>query len=248
MRLIMSTTQFGILRIEKSPDIPKLVAKQIIDLISDGKLKPGDKLPSEHEMTQMFGISRISLREAMKLLEAKGYIESMDRRGKFVKSITDTMMSPIEEMISIDHEKIWELLYVRRIIEAEAAYLAAKNATKEQILEMKNLSEKAEIHGLDSLLTTKEGGLIYTRFFDLLAESTKNTLFMHIRQTIAGLLKGAFPYSRKKLTNVGGSSRKIFLQLGKIWDAIEKRNPEGARIATIEHINYIEKTLRLALK
>lgn len=243
----METKPFGISRIEKSPDIPNLVSKQVIDLISEGKLKPGDKLPSEHEMTQMFGISRISLREAMKLLEARGYIESLDRRGKFVKSVADSMMSTLEELISIDHAKIWELLYVRRFIEAEAAYLAAKNATPEQIVEMKSLSERAEKAGLDTLLITKEGGLIYTRFFDLLAESTKNTVFMHIRQTIAGILKGAFPYSRKKLTNVGGSSRKIFTQLGKIWNAIEKRDPEAARLATIEHIDYIEKTLRLAL-
>jgi GntR family transcriptional repressor for pyruvate dehydrogenase complex len=74
MRWVMETKPFGISRIEKSPDIPNLVSKQIIDLISEGKLKPGDKLPSEHEMTQMFGISRISLREAMKLLEARGYM------------------------------------------------------------------------------------------------------------------------------------------------------------------------------
>ena len=74
----------GLSRIEKSPDIPTLVMNQIIDLISQGKLKIGDKLPSEQEMTELFGISRISLREAMKLLEAKGYIESRDRKGKYV--------------------------------------------------------------------------------------------------------------------------------------------------------------------
>jgi len=128
----MEKKEIGISRIEKSPDIPSLVARQIVDLISEGRLKPGDKLPSEHEMTNLFGISRISLREAMKLLEAKGYIESRDRRGKFVRSVVDTMRSPIEELISIDRAKIWELLYVRRIIEAEAAYLAAKNATDDR--------------------------------------------------------------------------------------------------------------------
>jgi GntR family transcriptional repressor for pyruvate dehydrogenase complex len=243
----MEKKEIGISRIEKSPDIPSLVARQIVDLISEGRLKPGDKLPSEHEMTNLFGVSRISLREAMKLLEAKGYIESRDRRGKFVRSVVDTMRSPIEELISIDHAKIWELLYVRRIIEAEAAYLAAKNATDDQVKQMKEISEKAIQMGIDTLLNTKEGGIFYTMFFDILADSTRNTVFMHLRRTITTILKGAFPYSRKKLSTVKGSSKEIFSQLIRICDAIEERDPEAARMATIEHIDYIEKSLRQAL-
>src|SRR4030043_411214 len=90
-------------RIEKSPYIPSLVAKQIIEHIASGKLKPGDKLPSEHDMTTTFGISRISLREAMKLLEAKGYIASHGRRGKFVKTVGGPPLeSTIEGIISVD--------------------------------------------------------------------------------------------------------------------------------------------------
>lgn len=244
----MDKKEFGISRIEKSPDIPSLVAKQIVDRIAQGKLKPGDKLPSEHEMTELFGISRISLREAMKLLEARGYIESRDRRGKFVKSMVETMRTPLKELLSIDDERIWELLYVRRIIEAEAAYLAARNATREQIKQMQEISKRAKEIGLDLLLNTKEGGVFYTRFFDLLADSTRNTVFVHLRKTITTVLREAFPYSRKKLSTVRGSSREIFSQLSKITDAIEAHDAEAARLATIEHIDYIEKSLKKALE
>ncbi|MGB4269423.1 MAG: GntR family transcriptional regulator, partial [Spirochaetota bacterium] len=108
--------QLMINKIEKAPDIPSMVVSQIIELISSGVLKPGDRLPSELEMTRRFGISRISLREAMKLLEAKGYIESQGRKGKYVKSVVDdAIKTPIEGLIQIDHKKIWELLEVRRI-------------------------------------------------------------------------------------------------------------------------------------
>lgn len=71
----MGKKTFGMSKIEKSPDIPSRVTNHIIDLITKGALKPGDKLPSEHEMTKIFGISRISLREGLKLLEARGYIQ-----------------------------------------------------------------------------------------------------------------------------------------------------------------------------
>jgi len=244
----MDNKSFGMSKIKKSPDIPSLVAKQIIDRIAKGALKPGDKLPSEHEMTKLFGISRISLREAMKLLEARGYIESHNHRGKFVKSMVDDMRTPLKEFLSIDHKRIWELLYVRRIIESEAAYLAANNASREQIKQIRDMFKQATKINLDIIINTKEGGIFYTRFFDLLADATGNTVFMHLRKTITTILREAFPYSRKKLSTIPGSSRDIFRQLRKIGDAVEKRIADAARIATIEHINYIEKSLKSVLE
>ena len=238
----------GLSRIEKSPDIPTLVMNQIIDLISQGKLKIGDKLTSEQEMTELFGISRISLREAMKLLEAKGYIESRDRKGKYVRSLTDNVKSSIEDLIAIDHDKIWELLAVRRLIDSEAAYLAAKNVSKEQKRRFKKLVDSISDIGAETVLTSKEGGKLYSNFFDILADSTKNTIFVHLRDTIAHVLTGAFPFSRKKLSRVDNSSREIVKQLFRIYEAIENKDADEAKAATIEHIDYIEKTLKKALK
>ena len=146
----------GLSRIEKSPDIPTLVMNQIIDLIAQGKLKIGEKLPSEQEMTELFGISRISLREAMKLLEAKGYIESRDRKGKYVRSLTDNVKTSIEDLISVNHDKIWELLAVRRLIDSEAAYLAAMNVTKEQKKRFKKIIDRLSVIGADKVLVSKE--------------------------------------------------------------------------------------------
>ncbi len=240
-------SDFGISRIAKAPGIPTMVAEQIIDLISEGKLKPGDKLPSEQEMTELFGISRISLREAMKLLEAKGFIESQDRKGKFVKSVVDGMRNPIEDMIQIDHRKIWELLAVRRIIDSEMAALAAVNATKRHIQQLQKVIEEARRMSLDTVLFTKEGGRFYSDLFDILADATKNTIFVHIRQTIASVLKGAFPYSRKKLSYVKGSSEQITHQLYQIYEAILNKDPVAAKRATQEHIDYVEQSLRKAI-
>jgi len=244
----MKTKLPGLSRIEKSPDIPTLVMNQIIELISQGKLKIGDKLPSEQEMTELFGISRISLREAMKLLEAKGYIESRDRKGKYVKSLTDNVKSSIEDLISVDHEKIWELIAVRRIIDSEAAFLAAKNVAKEQKARFKKIIDTLEKIGAENILLSKEGGRLYSDFFDILADATKNTIFVHLRKSITTILTGVFPYSRKKLSKVPESSKDIVKQLLTIYDAIEKRDADTAKSATIEHIDYIEKSLRKALK
>lgn len=244
----MGKKTFGISKIEKTPGIPSRVTNQIIDLITKGMLKPGDKLPSEHEMTNLFGISRISLREGMKLLEARGYIESQDRQGKFVKSMFDDVRTPLKEYLSISQERMWELLYVWRIIDAEAAYLAAKNASLEQIKQIKELFKEARKIDPNNIINIKRGGIIYTRFFDILSDATGNTVFIHLSKTITNILREDFPYVRKKLSTIPGVSLDILTQLSKISNAVEKRMAEAAKTATIEHINYIEKSLKIALE
>lgn len=233
--------------IKKSPVIPTLVADQIIHLISRGKLRPGDKLPSEHEMTRRFRISRISLREAMKLLEAKGYIESRNRKGKFVKFAADPAKSPIEGLLEVNQEKIWELLYVRRILDSEAACLACERATHKDLAMLKKLYERALEVGEESVIhETKEGAKLYTEFFNTLVSCTKNTIFMHIRKSINSILIGALSFSRRKLLVIEGSSRAIVRQLHAILDAIERRDPLAARAATEEHIDYLKRSLKKA--
>ena len=235
--------------IEKTPGIPSKVAKQIIEHIKSGSLKPGDRLPSENDMTKQFGISRISLRESLQLLEAKGYILSHGRKGRFVNEISgQAFESTIEELISIDHKKIWELLAVRRIIDSEAARLAAKYATKRQIANLKMVKRDMEKIGIKNVINTKEGGKIYARFYNDLADATNNYIFSHLMKSISSLLKGVLPYSRQKLMNVPGASEIFYKIHIKILAAIEKGDAELARKYVILHIDWLEKTLRKILK
>ncbi|KUG22279.1 transcriptional regulator, gntr family [hydrocarbon metagenome] len=240
--------KFGISKLEKSPGIPSRVTNQIIDLITKGILKPGDKLPSEHEMTNLFGISRISLREGLKVLEARGYIESHERRGKFVKSMFDDLRTPMIDHLSVSQESMWELIYVWRILDAEAAALAANNATLEQVKQIKQLFKEARKIGLSKIIIAPKGIIIYTHFFELLANTTGNTVFVHLSKTMTDILHEYFPIVRERLSTISGISKNIVTQLRKISDAIEKQKSELARIATIDHINYIEKSLKIVLE
>jgi len=245
----MGTKDRVISRIEKSPRIPTLVAEQIIDHIIQGVLKPGDKLPSEQKMTRLFGISRISVRESMKLLEAMGYIVSYERRGKFIAMPEEGAMSPIDGLVAVDPRKIWELLDVRRFLDAEAAACACLHSTKKERAELKKIYDKTVELGIDTVIyNLKEGGRLYTRFFDLIAECTGNSIFIDLRKSINTILAGVFPYSRKKLSLIEGSSRAIVKGLSAIYQAIETQDPQAARKATIRHINYIEKSLKKAIE
>ncbi len=235
-------------KIEKAPHIPNMVVNQIVKLITEGVLKPGDKLPSELEMTRRFGISRISLREAMKLLEAKGFIESHGRKGKYIRSALDGSLSQtIENMISVDHEKIWELLYVRRLIDSEAAALAAAKATKEQIDGLLNFLREVELLGTNNIMEKREGGRLYAKFYNDLADATNNTIFAHLMKSISSMLRGALPYSRTKLQSVPDSSWAIYEQHVAILNAIQEHSPEKAREAMRIHIDWLENNLRKIL-
>ena len=236
--------------IQKTPDIPQLVADQIIEQISKGILKPGTKLPSEIQMTEDFGISRISLREAMKLLEAKGYIESMGRKGKFIRSLADSSLKePIEEMISIDHDKIWELLAVRRIMDSEAAALAAENASDTQL---KDFEEEVKVK-LDKLkksgsMDQKESGRIYNDLYMKIAELTNNTIFYHVMKSIHSILRGSLPYSREKLKDLDGVFEDFIQQHTDIIGHIFAREPKKAHDAVKTHIDWLEEKLKTVLK
>ncbi len=234
--------------IAKSPTIPMKVAEQIIGLIRSGVMQQGERLPSEEAMTKLLGISRITLREAKKLLEARGYIQSQGKGRRFVNIPGERERTSIEDLISIDSGKIWELLHVRRILDSEAAFLASTTATRKEKGKLRTLCRVAIEQGLgERQPIAEEGGRLYAEFFETLVSATHNTIFSELRKSVDSLLEGALPYGRKKLSTMQGSSKQILEQLCTIVDAIEGNRPAAAKEAMISHIDYLEKTLRKAL-
>ena len=233
----------------KSPHIPNLVVSRIVKLISGGMLKPGDKLPSELEMTRRFGISRISLREAMKLLEAKGYIESLGRKGKRIKSVVhNAVTSQIEELISVDQNNKWQLLKVRKILDSDGAFLAASGATPEQLEKFDIFTKECDRIGIDDLIFQEEGEKLYADFYKYIAMATNNTVFAHLMRSISQMLHHAIPYSRSILQEVENSSRSLYEQHCVILNAIQKGEPLLAKEAVAAHIDWLEAVLRKPLK
>jgi len=105
------------------------IVEQVLDLIKEGKLKPGDKLPPEQVLAENFGTSRPSVREALSALEILGITESRGGKGNFIK---DTPRSPLyeQEVMELEKEESpFEILEARKAVEIEIAELAGKKAT-----------------------------------------------------------------------------------------------------------------------
>ena len=107
------------------------VANQIKNLISDGQLKPGDRLPPERELIKQFGVSRPSLREALNALVTMGFLEIKQSKRTFVKSVaSERMEDPLSFLIKTDTQKIFDLIEVRKAMEAWGATQAARGLLK----------------------------------------------------------------------------------------------------------------------
>lgn len=106
------------------------IVTQLIALIGEGRLAPGDKLPPERELIAQLGVGRSSLREALSILEALGYVEVRSRKGVFVKGLDPSLaLDPLTRILQEDFGKLRMLYEVRNDIELASAAAAARRRT-----------------------------------------------------------------------------------------------------------------------
>ena len=113
-----------------APRLADVVAREIEQRVLEGRLKPGDRLPSERDLSVQLGVSRASLREAIHKLAARGMLESRQGGGTFVTDRLDSSFGNPWEAILRDHPGVHEdMLEFRHMLEARAAECAALRAT-----------------------------------------------------------------------------------------------------------------------
>jgi GntR family transcriptional repressor for pyruvate dehydrogenase complex len=213
------------------------VAKQIKALISEGKLKPGDRLPPERELIKQFGISRPSLREALKSLGTMGFLEVKQAKRTYVKSVTsERMQGPLSLLIQTDTQKIYDLIEVRKAMEAWGAYYAAQRASEEDIERLeKILKEMKQAIEQDQPWEKEDAD-----FHLAVAQATHNIIQIHLMSTIYDLLKE----SVAKIFTNHVKTKKLYQQHCRIFYAIKKHSPEKARESTLEHLDYVDSEVK----
>src|SRR5262245_46615986 len=110
----------------QSTRIYEEIGRQVKQLIAEGRLKTGDRLPPERELAEKFVVSRTSVREALRALESLGLIEIRPGEGTFVRQVSvDALVGPLALMLPSQREAIGELFEARRVLEPAIAALAA---------------------------------------------------------------------------------------------------------------------------
>ncbi len=216
------------------------VAIKIEEAILRKELSPGDKLPSEHELCEQFGVSRTSVREAVRILTTQGIVEVEKGRGIFVKnlssqSVTDGILKFYQHRLG--GEYALDLVHTRQALEPSIAYFAAIRRTEEdlEIIE-KNLKLIEENHD-----NPKESARYDIEFHDSLAKASKNMLFVLMMRPLHNLIPPVKSRIHEKLK---GSTDVALLWHDKIYQAIKEKDANGAQNAMIEHLKIAEDQIK----
>jgi len=213
------------------------IVNQVKNLISEGTLKPGDQLPPERELIKEFGVSRPTLREALKSLAAMGFLEVKQAKRTFVKSmISERMQDPLSLLIRTDTQKIFDLIEVRKAMEAWSAFHAARRATEEDIKQLKSIIKEMKEAFEKGRNWEKEDA----DFHLAIAQATHNTIQTHIMSTIYDLLKE----SVARVFTDRAKVRKLLQQHYRIFTAIKNHSAEKARDRTLEHLDYVDSEVK----
>jgi len=215
----------------KQVKVSTLIVDQIKSHIIRGKLNPGDPLPSERELMKLFNVSRSSLREALKTLDAIGFVEISQRKRTRVKSIVPTgFIEPIRHLLKEDMDTILEVHDVRRCLESWNSYYAAERATKEDI---ELLSRNLE--SMEEGITKKQSLIDDDAAFHLaISSAALNKIQTHLMFSIYALIQSTVGICYE--TN---ESRDILEEHRAVYQAIKDKNPDLARQKMHMHLDKV---------
>jgi GntR family transcriptional regulator, transcriptional repressor for pyruvate dehydrogenase complex len=218
--------------------ISSQIAEQIRSSILAGEFAPGEKLPPERELAEMFGVSRPSVREALNLLASSGLVMSYQGGGTVVMSLMETTAgNPMTELIRSQQERALDVIEVRKAIEASTAFYAAQRALPEDIRTMERI-----VDGLrENLEGLKPSENLDANFHLAIAKATHNIVWLHLMQNIFDAMK-EFQQSVWRAVYLTGEDHHLLYQHHRrIFEAIRNRDPEAARAAMADHLNFAEQ-------
>jgi GntR family transcriptional repressor for pyruvate dehydrogenase complex len=212
------------------------VTSQLRSLIAAGGLKPGDRLPAERVLAEQLGVSRIVIREAMKVLEEQGLVKVQVGSGTYVALmepdvVTDAIGRYIQQYASsFDH-----LSEVRRILEGEVAGLAAERATPEDVTRMEQIIERTA-RAVEDLGPDGQGLEAFVRvdmeFHTAVAEATQNPVLPLLLEPFTDLLAAY----RRRASALPGAPQDALRFHRAILEQIKARNAFACRALMLEHL------------
>jgi DNA-binding FadR family transcriptional regulator len=219
----------------------EIIVEQLREFFLNGDLKPGDKLPSERELARRFNVSRTSIRDALRMLELRGAIDIRRGGGSYIKS-TEFPLST-EELSSVitkaESHLVYEMLELRRALEAESAYLAAQRATSTDLENIRKALEKMAASKNDV-----ESGLEADLNFHLsIVRATHNSLFIELIQTMSEHMEDTIRTTRRHRLADPARTQGTLDEHKEIYLAIASGNAIQARKLVEEHITRIRNEL-----
>lgn len=222
----------------------ELIADQLLLEISERRIQPGDPIPTERELTRLFRAGRSSVREALRMLESRGIITAVGSGSFAVAGYANPLNSSLRLLLSLDQATMHDIYELRRILEGEAAALAAVRRTDAHVALMGEAIDEME-RGLAAVGAERaelyiDGDL---RFHLAIAEATQNGLLLHSMRALRDVIRRALT----SIFTIPASPERSNEQHRRIHDAIAAGDAGAARAAMLEHLGRVESDVRRAL-
>lgn len=232
--------------VRRASALPVQVAQSLLQRIIAEEFPAGTVLPSERELQDHYGVSRPVVREAIKLLAARGIIATSSGQGAVVAS---DMTSPARDALVLAffraHASAEDILNTRMLLEPEIAAMAATHATPLQTRRINSVTRGFEADADGSEESTariaERWSATDARFHVLLAEASQNPVLAILAEVIVGILW----QQRKSGRNpMAGPERELAMEQHRIIAAaVAARDPEAARQAMVEHLKSTREAL-----
>lgn len=217
----------------KSAMLADSTAQQILHMIEvENRFSVGDKLPNENDLSLELGVSRSTLREAVKILTTNGILEIRRGKGTFVTANTIINSENLSDIAS----GLDDLFEMRLMFEPDCAYLAAERATDEEIKTICRYGEEVE----KKILSGEDRTFEEQKFHESIANATHNSFVKQFMPIIFNAIKKGVVVMTKDKDVSEDNLKDDRL----IMEFIKKRNPEGARTAMRLHIIHAIESLQ----
>jgi GntR family transcriptional repressor for pyruvate dehydrogenase complex len=220
----------------KKTRIHEEVFSQIHQLITAGRFKAGDQLPSERELAETFKVSRTSVREALRALESQGLVVSRTGSGNFVADLpVESLVGPLARLLIDEKRALADIFEVRKLIEPQIAALAAERASRHDIARLKRIVAKQA----GAVSRGETGVEADAELHFSIGRATRNQA---LQKLVSGLME-LLSRSREESLQTDERRKSSIDAHRRIISAIEKHDKGKARGEMLRHIEEVEATV-----
>jgi GntR family transcriptional regulator, transcriptional repressor for pyruvate dehydrogenase complex len=213
--------------------LPDQIAARVIELITERHLKAGDRLPPERELAQAMGVSRSSLREALRALSLLGVTEMRQGDGTYLTALDpEALMRPFGLVLALSDGQLQELFEARRVIEPGLAALAAERIDESTLEALRTC-----VHDSAAAVPDEDAFMrIDLQLHGLIARAASNSILWHVIGSISGMGIA----SRRRTNPLPGLREQSVEDHRAIVAALEARDPEAAAAAMLRHLENVQ--------
>jgi GntR family transcriptional repressor for pyruvate dehydrogenase complex len=228
--------------IERRPTLTEEVVRRLVDVLRDGHVAPGDKLPPERRLAEMMGISRPAVREALRALSLLGIIDARPGRGTHVvESLESLPLEPYLLMLLLNKGQLLDLMEIRKILEPEMVALAAVRAddqARARIRARLTEHERLVAENSDTDVEARAGDAFHLE----LANAAGNAVLVRLLGSVSDIITET---GRLILARNPGASLRAHRD---IMRAVLARDPEAAREKMRTHLEQVSEQLVISLE